>query len=238
MRYLKRCHRFLTKRRRNSHRPHDPLLGQSFIKHPDRAGLAHVVKQLVAFQRGDESMAAGKGSATTEKTLGNTDINGTRKNVPDVMVYGDGDTFALWLKASSQNEGWMKSSKVANVPGGCLVQTETQQRNFDKSYALSQALAFVPGVWLDKTQDPPCMVPCDSVVTVVAPFHADLFGPFDPDGEESDHEHQKVYSPMILPTLPAQRPWICSICGKEGVDHDILSETYDEMRKRFGKEPS
>ena len=191
-------------------------------------------------------MTAEKGNVMAEKSLGNTDINGTRKNVPDVVVYGDGDTFALWLKASSQSEGWLKSSKVANVPGGCLVQTETQQRNFYKSYALSQALAFVPGVWLDKTQDPPCMVPCDPVVTATQPqpVQFESFGSVQstdmgiiPLGaEEIDHLHQKVYSPMILPTLPAQRPWICSICGKEGVDQDILSETYDEMRKRFGKE--
>ncbi len=93
-----------------------------------------------------------------EKTLGNTDVNGTHKNVPDVVVYGDGDTFALWVKASSQAQGFMKTSKVANIPGGCLVQTETQQRNPDGSYALSQALAYVPHLWLDKTQDPPRLV--------------------------------------------------------------------------------
>ena len=95
----------------------------------------------------------------TDKTLGNTDVNGTRRNVPDVVVYGNGDTFALWVKASSQSEGWMKTTKVANVPGGALVQTETQQRNPDGSYALSQALTFVTDVWLDKHVDPPKMIP-------------------------------------------------------------------------------
>ncbi len=94
----------------------------------------------------------------TDKTLGNTDVNGTRKNVPDVVVYGNGDTFALWVKASSKSEGWLKSTKVANVHGGALVQTETQQRNPDGSYALSQALTFVPYVWLDKHVDPPEMI--------------------------------------------------------------------------------
>lgn len=94
-----------------------------------------------------------------EKTLGNTDVNGTRKNVPDVVVYGDGDTFRLWCKASSQAQGWMKSTKVANVPGGALVQVSTQQRNPDGSYAVAEALTFAPGVWLDKTLDPPRMIP-------------------------------------------------------------------------------
>ena len=28
-----------------------------------------------------------------EKTLGNTDVNGTRKNVADVVFFGDGGTF-------------------------------------------------------------------------------------------------------------------------------------------------
>lgn len=93
-----------------------------------------------------------------KKTLSNTDINGTHKNVPDVVVYGDGDTFSLWLKASSHSEGWMKTTKVANIPGGCLVQTETQQMNDKGSYSLSQALVFVPEVWLDKSVYPPEMV--------------------------------------------------------------------------------
>ena len=95
---------------------------------------------------------------TDPKTLITTDIKGTHQNVPDVEVYGDGDTFRLWVKAASQAEGWMKTSKVANLPRGCLVQTETQQRNPDGSYALSQALAYVPGQWLNKATDPPEML--------------------------------------------------------------------------------
>lgn len=86
-----------------------------------------------------------------EKTLFNSDISGTHQNVPDVQVFGEGDTFKLWTKASSQREGWMKSTKVANLPNGALVQTETQQRNPDGSYALSQALVFVPDVALVET---------------------------------------------------------------------------------------
>jgi len=93
-----------------------------------------------------------------EKTLTNIDIRETRQNVPDVKVYGDGDTFALWCKASSQAQGWMRSTKVANVPGGALVQVSTQQRNPDGSYAVAEALTFVPGVWLNKALDPPMMV--------------------------------------------------------------------------------
>jgi len=82
----------------------------------------------------------------TEKTLHNTDVSGVRQNVPDVKVTGNGDTFRLLCKASSKEEGWMKSAKAMQVPGGCVVQVTTQQRNPDGSYAVAEALTFVPGV--------------------------------------------------------------------------------------------
>jgi hypothetical protein len=42
------------------------------------------------------------------KTLDNSDISGAKINVPDIKVVGNGDSFKLLCKASSQNEGWMK----------------------------------------------------------------------------------------------------------------------------------
>lgn len=80
----------------------------------------------------------------TEKTLGNTDANGAKKNVPDIQFFGDGDMWALLCKASSQSQGWMKSTKAMEFPHGCLVQVSTQQRNPDGSYAVAEAIAFVP----------------------------------------------------------------------------------------------
>ena len=85
----------------------------------------------------------------TEKTLHNSDVSGARQNVPDIKVVGNGDTFRLLCKASSQNEGWMKSTKAMEVPGGCVVQVTTQQKNFDGSYAVAEALTFVPGVRIE-----------------------------------------------------------------------------------------
>ena len=82
---------------------------------------------------------------TVEKTLHNTDVSKAQNNVPDLVVFGDGDTFKLICKASSQSEGWMKSTKAMSVPGGCVVQVTTQQRNPDGSYALAEALTFAPG---------------------------------------------------------------------------------------------
>jgi len=83
---------------------------------------------------------------TTEKTLHNSDISGARQNVPDIRVVGNGDAFALLCKASSQKEGWMKSTKAMQVPGGCVVQVTTQQKNPDGSYAVAEAVTFVPAV--------------------------------------------------------------------------------------------
>ena len=83
----------------------------------------------------------------TTKTFHNTDVNGARKNVPDITVFGNGDMFKLLCKASSEREGWMKSTKAMAILGvGCVVQVTTQQRNPDGSYSLAEAVTFVPGV--------------------------------------------------------------------------------------------
>lgn len=80
------------------------------------------------------------------KTLDNVDIAAVKSAVPDVKVVGKGNLFSLLSKASSQAEGWMKSTKAMEVPGGCVVQVTTQQRNLDGTYAVAEALTFVPGV--------------------------------------------------------------------------------------------
>jgi hypothetical protein len=79
-----------------------------------------------------------------EKTLHNSDVSGARVNVPDIKVVGNGDMFQLLCKASSHAEGWMKSTKAMRVPTGMVVQVTTQQRNPDGSYAVAEALTFVP----------------------------------------------------------------------------------------------
>lgn len=81
-----------------------------------------------------------------KKTLHNSDVSGARQNVKDIKVVGNGDMFRLLCKACSDNEGWMKSTKAMEVPGGCVVQVTTQQRNDDGSYAVAEALSFVPNV--------------------------------------------------------------------------------------------
>lgn len=78
------------------------------------------------------------------KTLGNTCANGTTKNVKDVIFWGNGDMFQLISKASSQKEGWMKSTKAMDCEGYVVVQVTTQQRNPDGSYVVAEALTTVP----------------------------------------------------------------------------------------------
>jgi len=82
-----------------------------------------------------------------EKTLHNSTVSGARQNVKDIKVVGNGDTFRLICKASSDAEGWMKSTKACEIAGvGCIVQVTTQQRNADLTYSVAEAVTFVPGV--------------------------------------------------------------------------------------------
>lgn len=80
------------------------------------------------------------------KTLHNSDVSGARINVKDIKIVGDGDLFQLLSKASSEAEGWMKSTKAMQVPYGCVIQVTTQQRNENGSWSIAEALTYVPGV--------------------------------------------------------------------------------------------
>lgn len=94
-----------------------------------------------------------------EKDLNISEVRGAKKNISDLQVYGDVDMFALLCKACSQEQGWMKSTKVCNVKGGCVMQVTTQQKNPDGSYAVAEALTYVPGVHIDTESEPRKMVP-------------------------------------------------------------------------------
>jgi hypothetical protein len=78
---------------------------------------------------------------TTEKALDVQSVEDAKAKVSDIQVVGNGDTFELLCKASSKSQGWMKSAKAMEVPGGCVVQVTTQQGN-----NVAEALTFVPGV--------------------------------------------------------------------------------------------
>jgi hypothetical protein len=115
------------------------------------------------------------------KSLHNTTANGATKNVKDIQFWGNGDTFQLISKASSEVEGWMKSTKAMEIEGvGCVVQVTTQQRcvsqkrllspkelvekygegnepsyewKLDNDWVVAEALTFVPGAKIQEILD-------------------------------------------------------------------------------------
>lgn len=89
----------------------------------------------------------------TPKTLHNSDVSGARQNVKDIKIVGNGDLFLLLCKASSEAEGWMKSTKAMDVGPGCVVQVTTQQRNIDGTYSVAEALTYVPGVYVSERME-------------------------------------------------------------------------------------
>lgn len=62
-----------------------------------------------------------------------------------VKVHGDPNTWVCLLKASMDGQ-WMKSTKAAAVPGGCLVQVTTLEISPDGSRRPAESVTFVPGV--------------------------------------------------------------------------------------------
>lgn len=89
-----------------------------------------------------------------DKTLNVTDVAGAKAAINDIQVFGNGDLWALVSKASSQSQGWMKSCKAMEVPGcSVCIQVTTQQRNPDGSYAVAEAVTFVPGARVDTLRD-------------------------------------------------------------------------------------
>jgi hypothetical protein len=86
-----------------------------------------------------------------KKSLHNTTANGARKNVKDIVFWGDGDTFKLISKASSEAEGWMKSTKAMQAGNNVVVQVTTQQRNPDGSYVIAEALTTVNNALISET---------------------------------------------------------------------------------------
>jgi hypothetical protein len=76
------------------------------------------------------------------KTVNVVNSDDVRNKVSDVEIFGNPDTFQLICKASSKDEGWMKSTKAMEIPGrGCIIQVSTQQGD-----NVAEAICFVPDV--------------------------------------------------------------------------------------------
>lgn len=87
-----------------------------------------------------------------EKSLDVTDMDNLKEKVNDVKIHGNPGHWVCLCKGSSESQGWMKTTKAANVEGGVVFQTETQQRNPNGSYALSQAVVFIPGAKVENLE--------------------------------------------------------------------------------------
>jgi len=87
------------------------------------------------------------------KFLHNTCSNGASKIIKDIIFWGNGDTFKLISKASSEAEGWMKSTKAMQAGTSVVVQVTTQQRNSDGTYAIAEALTTVPNACIIESFD-------------------------------------------------------------------------------------
>lgn len=100
------------------------------------------------------------------KTLGNTTASQAKDNVKDIKFWGDGDTFKLISKASSKNEGWMKSTKAMYIPdSGCVIQVTTQQ-----GQNVAESVSFVPGTKIQEHTDRDGTVVARKIVAVTEPI--------------------------------------------------------------------
>ena len=88
-----------------------------------------------------------------KKPLDVSNMEEAKEKVSDIKVTGDPGAWICICKASSEKQGWMKSTKAMPLCTGSLIQVTTQQTNWDGSYALSESLTFVPGVWFIQISD-------------------------------------------------------------------------------------
>lgn len=80
--------------------------------------------------------------AVVSKTLDVTNIAEAKAKIPDIKVIGNGDAWQLLGKASSKEQGWMKSTKAYEIPGyGVVLQVSTQQGS-----NVAEALVTIPSV--------------------------------------------------------------------------------------------
>ena len=89
----------------------------------------------------------------SQKSLHNTCSNGATKNIKDIIFWGNGDTFQLISKASSEAEGWMKSTKAMKCGKDVVIQVTTQQKNPDGSYSVAEALTTAHNKKIVETTD-------------------------------------------------------------------------------------
>ena len=81
-----------------------------------------------------------EGNKSNSKPLGVTSVDEAKNQCPDVQFHGDPDRWKLIVKASSEQQRWMHSTKAMDVPGGVVLLVDTQVGG-----QISKALVLIPG---------------------------------------------------------------------------------------------
>lgn len=97
-----------------------------------------------------------KKSGSTKRVLHNSNVSEAKDNVDDLIVVGNPNNFQLLSKASSESQGFMKSTKAMELQNGCLVQVTTRETNPDGSCSVAEALQFVPDVQIEEDINDGC----------------------------------------------------------------------------------
>lgn len=118
--------------------------------------IALIVGLLIAFRRPLARIASiledrVRGGASIK--MGSFEVGQLVTKTADVAdqspdIYGNPDQFELLFKV--QTTEWKKSTKAMQMPSGCLVQVSTERRGADGSWAVAEALEFVPGVTISE----------------------------------------------------------------------------------------
>lgn len=80
----------------------------------------------------------------SDRNLHNTSSADAKATTPDIQVHGNPDAWECICKASSQSQGWMKSTKRMRVEGGYIYQSTTEHRSGGLVTACSDSMVFVP----------------------------------------------------------------------------------------------
>jgi len=81
-----------------------------------------------------------------ERRLDNKNTAAAKATTHDIKIVGDPDVWKLICKASSESQGWMKSTKRMDVEGGYLTLVTTEHRDPETGavVACAEALVFHP----------------------------------------------------------------------------------------------
>lgn len=81
-----------------------------------------------------------------DRKLDSHDMRSAHRNVSDLVVTNNPGEWVVVCKASSENQGFMKSTKRMALEAGWLYQVSTMQKNIDGTWSIAEALTFVPYV--------------------------------------------------------------------------------------------